>query len=103
MIFGCNAAILSHARRAKPSASSRFYFVAGELETKDREPVRDQERVVDSLLAAGVPRPAIRSVVRADGRHAEWFWRREFPEAYRWLFADGSHPAIRTAKDRRGH
>ena len=107
-VFSCacwiaNPGIFDYARRAKPSASSRFYFVAGELETKDREPVRDQERVVDSLLAAGVPRPAIRSVVRADGRHAEWFWRREFPEAYRWLFADGSHPAIRTAKDRRGH
>ena len=28
-----------------------------------------------------------------DGRHAEWFWRREFPAAYRWLFADPARPA----------
>ena len=28
---------------------------------------------------------------RPDGQHAEWFWRREFPAAYEWLFpaADG--------------
>ena len=26
------------------------------------------------------------SFIRPDGTHAEWFWRREFPAAYRWLF-----------------
>jgi hypothetical protein len=31
-------------------------------------------------------------VVRADGQHSEWFWRREFQEAYRWL--QGSGPSF---------
>ena len=26
-------------------------------------------------------------VTREDGKHKEWFWNREFPEAYQWLFA----------------
>jgi hypothetical protein len=25
--------------------------------------------------------------------HAEWFWRREFPATYRWLFARAPHDA----------
>jgi hypothetical protein len=28
------------------------------------------------------------STIRADGTHAEWFWRREFPLAFRRLFSD---------------
>jgi metallo-beta-lactamase class B len=74
--------------------------VAGELEAKDNGPVRDQRRMVDTLIAAGFPRSALRSVVFADGRHAEWFWRREFPAAYRWLFAEESSSAPnRDARD----
>jgi hypothetical protein len=28
----------------------------------------------------------LRSLLPADGAHSEWFWRREFPAAYRWLY-----------------
>jgi metallo-beta-lactamase class B len=75
----------AHARAAH-AAGARLYFVAGALETPTGEPARDQRRMVDTLLAAGYPRSAIHDAVAADGRHAEWFWRREFPAAYRWLF-----------------
>jgi metallo-beta-lactamase class B len=67
--------------------SPRFYFVVGALETKDGEPARDQRRMVDTLVKAGYPAgTAIRAITSADGKHSEWFWRREFPAAYRWLF-----------------
>jgi metallo-beta-lactamase class B len=91
-VFSCacwvaDPAIFAYARRAKPPRSSpRFYFVAGELEAADGRPVRDQERMIDTLVAAGFPRAAIRALAPADGRHTEWFWRREFPAAYSWLF-----------------
>jgi len=34
---------------------------------------------------AGFPASQVQTVVRSDGQHAEWFWRREFQEAYQWL------------------
>jgi metallo-beta-lactamase class B len=43
--------------------------------------------MVDTLKAAGfdVARD-VRSLLPAEGAHSEWFWRREFPAAYQWLF-----------------
>ena len=86
--------ILAYARQAKPlQPLPRLYFVAGGMETTDGEEVRDQREVVDSLVAAGFPvGTALRARSPADGRHAEWFWRREFPAAYQWLFADTLAP-----------
>ncbi len=84
--------ILAYARRAKPvQPLPRLYFVVGGAETADGEPLRDQAAVVDSLAAAGFPiGTAVQATSPADGKHAEWFWRREFPAAYRWLFAANS-------------
>jgi metallo-beta-lactamase class B len=31
-------------------------------------------------------------VIRSDGQHAEWFWRREFEAAYRWLQGQAMAP-----------
>ena len=39
----------------------------------------------ESIEAGG---SSLRDYVRADGQHSEWFWRREFPAAVRWLFGD---------------
>ena len=77
-------------RRAARRPGSRLYFVSGALETADGGPARDQREMADTLLAAGFrARGALRVLAPADGKHAEWFWRREFPAAYRWLFAGG--------------
>ncbi len=80
--------VYEFARRAgKPHKDARIYFVAGELETKDGEPARDQLEMVDTLVAAGWRRDVnVRSLVSVDGKHSEWFWRREFPAAFQWLF-----------------
>ena len=44
--------------------------------------------MLDTLAAAGFDTARdVRSLLPADGRHAEWFWRREFAAGYRWLFA----------------
>ena len=75
----------SHAGAAR-AAGVRLYFVVGGAETATGGPARDQGIMVDTLVAAGYPRRAIHAEVAPDGRHAEWFWRREFPAAYRWLF-----------------
>jgi len=82
----------SYVAAAPPLRSdSRFYFVIGAQEAANADEaatyVKDQERMVDSLVAHGLQRGRnIIALSRADGKHSEWFWRREFPAAYQWLF-----------------
>jgi len=73
----------------------RIYLVTGGLEIAPGEraggPGDDQARMLDALTAVGFKtRTEVTASVPPDGRHAEWFWRREFPVAYLWLFAN--HP-----------
>ncbi|MBV9774887.1 MAG: phosphonate ABC transporter ATP-binding protein [Gemmatimonadetes bacterium] len=72
----------------------RFYFVTGAQEGNTPEAyVRDQARMVETLTVAGFrDGTEVTAAVRPDGKHAEWFWRREFPAAYRWLFDDPHTP-----------
>jgi len=94
-----NPDIFALARAARPlRPASRFYFISGLNEGGTgpllRAIARGQGAVVDSLAAAGFDVAAdVRSLLPADGAHAEWFWRREFPAAYRWLFAGDAAPA----------
>jgi predicted alpha/beta superfamily hydrolase len=48
--------------------------------------VRDQERMVEALVAAGFREGAdLVARVVEDGTHSEDFWRREFPAVHHWL------------------
>ena len=74
-------------KSGKPRRDARIFFIAGALETKDGEPARDQRAMVDTLVGAGWRRDVnVRSIISDDGKHSEWFWRREFPAAFLWLF-----------------
>ncbi|HEY0777008.1 MAG TPA: alpha/beta hydrolase-fold protein [Gemmatirosa sp.] len=105
MVFSCacwvaKPQLLAYARRPTPARPyPRLYFVVGAQETADGQPARDQQEVVDTLTAAGYPTGvADTSIVRTDGQHAEWFWRREFPAAYAWLYRQ---PRSASAQPRR--
>jgi metallo-beta-lactamase class B len=78
--------IFSHARGSRaPRRTTRFYLVTGAREGDTPEVyVRDAERMAGMLADAGF---AVEALIREDGTHSEGFWRREFPAAYRWLFA----------------
>jgi metallo-beta-lactamase class B len=99
----------AYARAARPPLpGTRIYFVTGAREGDTPEVyVNDQRRMIRTLAAAGYRVGAqVDSAIRADGTHSEWFWRREFPRAYRWLFGRGetagTAPAASTA-GRRTH
>jgi metallo-beta-lactamase class B len=87
--FGADSAFTYARAAGGPRPGTRVYMVTGAQEGSEPEVyVRDHQRMVDALAAAGFrPGEAVRAYVRADGTHSEWFWRREFPDAYRWLFA----------------
>jgi len=83
-IWFAKDSVLSYLRRQPAPRASRFYFVAGPAESETMLPLMAAAR--DGLRARGVPATQLRLRAPADGQHAEWFWRREFGAAYRWLF-----------------
>ncbi|MEM1319820.1 MAG: alpha/beta hydrolase-fold protein [Bacteroidota bacterium] len=65
----------------------RYYMLAGGQEGGGSV-VTAINRMYDTLLVAGFDMEELQQVVKSDGQHSEWFWAREFPAAYEWLFAD---------------
>lgn len=65
-----------------------FYFLAGALE--GTQMVADMQAMRNLLLTTGFTADEINYEVAADGQHSEWFWAREFGDAYTWLFDDDS-------------
>lgn len=80
----CNDSLRAYARKHPAAHSARFYFVCGPKESATMLPLMAQWR--DELRAEGVPAANISFHAPATGEHKEWFWRREFPAAYRFLF-----------------
>ncbi|MFC6222452.1 alpha/beta hydrolase-fold protein [Hymenobacter artigasi] len=86
-------AAYAHQHPANPN--TRFYFVSGTNESATMAP--NMQAIRDSLQRGGVPAANLNFNTRADGQHAEWFWKREFPAGYSWLYAaataTATHPA----------
>ena len=83
--------IFTEAEGMAPRPFTRIYMMTGALESaegeRDNVYVEDHERMVATLTEAGFEQGEhLRELVREDGRHAEWFWRREFAAAYPWMF-----------------
>ena len=89
-----NPEVFALARATRPlRPGSRFCLLSGRDEQvagmTAPEFARAQRAMADTLAAAGFDLARdVRSRLPVDGAHAEWFWRREFPVAYRWLFSD---------------
>lgn len=70
----------------------RVYFLAGADEENNGNQsnyvVEDMHEVANAMTIAGFGSAEKSVNVIADGKHSEWFWAREFPDAYKWLFAD---------------
>jgi predicted alpha/beta superfamily hydrolase len=85
-IWFAKDSILAYERRRPAPLASRFYFVAGPSESETMLPLMTEAR--NGLLAKGLKPRHLELKAPADGKHAEWFWRREFGPAYRWLLAE---------------
>ena len=63
----------------------KFYFVSGTTEDATMVPL--MVNMKDSLISKGLDTSRVRLKTCTDGQHSEWFWAREFPVAYQYLFA----------------
>jgi predicted alpha/beta superfamily hydrolase len=64
--------------------TSYFYMLAGEQEGGQQ--TGDMNKMYQTLLLAGASADQLSKTAHADGKHSEWYWAREFPKAYKWLF-----------------
>jgi predicted alpha/beta superfamily hydrolase len=84
--------LFQYVRQHPANPDTRFYFVSGTTESETMVPLMQAMR--DSLQRGGVPAAKLAYSTPADGKHAEWFWKREFLAAYTWLYeqdATNSH------------
>jgi predicted alpha/beta superfamily hydrolase len=79
------AASANHVSTTGKEADVRVYFLAGGQEPASV--AQNMYVVRDAMWNAGFGTNETYDLVPADGQHSEWFWRREFPAAYQWLFA----------------
>jgi predicted alpha/beta superfamily hydrolase len=74
----------NHVTSSGKQANVKIYLLAGGDEPDYVE--TDMTAVGDAMLGVGFSNQEIYFDVPSDGQHSEWFWAREFPEAYKWLF-----------------
>jgi predicted alpha/beta superfamily hydrolase len=82
----------NHVATHLKQGNSRVYFLSGADEenngSQSNYVVEDMQAVDIALSTAGFSASERLLNVVADGKHAEWFWAREFPDVYEWLFAN---------------
>ncbi len=76
----------THVSNVGKQANMRIYLMAGEQESESMVP--DLMAMYNTLVNAGFSEDEILLLTHPDGQHAEWYWAREFPAAYEWLFAN---------------
>ncbi|WP_082017021.1 alpha/beta hydrolase-fold protein [Hymenobacter sp. DG25B] len=76
--------LFEYVRKTGYKQPTKFYFVSGTTEDETMVPLMAAMR--DSLQKLGFAAADMSFRPVEDGKHAEWFWKREFPAAYQWLF-----------------
>jgi metallo-beta-lactamase class B len=92
----CNDSLKAFAKKHPAAPDARFYFVGGPRESKTMLPLMAAWR--DELRAQGLPAANVSFYAPADGQHREWFWQREFPAAYQFLFGAAAKERPRAPK-----
>lgn len=87
-----NRFVATHTRKG----NARVYFLAGAQESTSVNVAQDVQQVSNSMNTAGFLSTEKLSKISPDGEHSEWFWAREFSEAYKWLFKDAVTSATST-------
>lgn len=84
-----NPEIFDYTAQNPIAEDARIYLLAGQQEGNGSV-VNDLNQMNTVLLQSGFPSENIHVKIDADGEHSEWYWAREFPAAYLWLFEEVS-------------
>jgi predicted alpha/beta superfamily hydrolase len=75
-----------HVGNTGKQETMKFYSIIGALEGTTH--VNNLNQMETTLMDAGFTSEELNQTVHNDGQHSEWYWAREFPAAYEWLFGD---------------
>lgn len=84
--FWFSSEAYTHVENTGKQADMRIYLLAGENEGPGV--VENTLAMYNTLQAAGFSESELFFITHVDGQHSEWYWRREFPDAYIWLYAN---------------
>lgn len=84
--FWFSDSLYYHVSNTGVDEEMRIYFVAGDNESENM--ISDMHAMIDTLIAAGADGNDLRILHHADGAHSEYYWAREYPDAYEWLFEE---------------
>lgn len=79
-----------HVSATGKEMDTKFYLIAGQQEGSGGGQVADMNAMYNTLLGAGFDSDEVIAIAHADGQHSEWYWRREFPDGYEWLYSDAN-------------
>lgn len=77
----------THVNSIGKRADMRIYLLAGAMEDNGSV-VSDINAMYNTLRNAGFGAQEVKVLTHPDGQHSEWYWAREFPAAYQWLFSN---------------
>lgn len=84
--FWFNPEIFDHSATTPKTQPMKIFFLAGFPEGNGSV-VSDVNQMESVLLNNGFGDAELNKLFHADGQHSEWYWAREFPGAYVWLFS----------------
>jgi len=77
---------IPHVENSSHEDLMRVYTIIGEQEGAGA--VQDVVNMDEAMLESGLSAEEFITTIHSDGAHSEWYWSREFSDAYEWLFAD---------------
>ena len=86
--FWIAPSLYTFVRNTPVTYAPKIFIIGGGNESPNL--VNEMQAMVDTLNNAGYPSSNINYQVKPDGQHSEWFWKREFPAVYSWLYANST-------------
>ena len=83
--FWFNPEIFDHSENTPKTDAMKVYMLAG-IPEGNGSVVDDVNQMEIALFNNGFSNDEFNKAFHADGAHSEWYWAREFPWAYLWLF-----------------
>jgi predicted alpha/beta superfamily hydrolase len=80
--------IFNHTDNTPKNFNLKAYLIVGQIEGNSSDPANKVNQMHNLMLSNGFTDDVeVEKIIHPDGAHSEWYWAREFPAAYQWLFA----------------
>jgi len=94
--FWFSDSCFTHAAASGFQQACKIYFLSGLNESASMVPKMNQMK--NTLITAGHSAVNMPVFVWADGQHSEWFWKREYPSGFKFLFNNNVSTSIQNNK-----